>query len=248
MAKQANQTILVKASCLLAQSKIPNSFWAEAVNNTTLLSNLTPSNTRNMKIPYEMWTGRTFNFELPCPFGCLSYFLIPKELHQFKLNPTAERGIMLGYENDLLLYRIFKLEDKKIMHVRNIKFEEFNFPGLKEGKLEPNQLNSNVFDVAKTPEINDESTVNLPLGESNNKSTKVQVKSQEVENISTARRDISSQISTDNILSVDLRGNSFIVYLVENIENNTPASYIQAINSASSLFWKKAIDKEITNM
>lgn len=33
-----------------------------------------------------------------------------------------------------------------------------------------------------------------------------------------------------------------------NIADNTPASYIQAINSASSTFWKKALEKEITNM
>ncbi|KNZ44674.1 putative signal peptide protein [Puccinia sorghi] len=46
------------------------------------------------------------------------------------LNLTAETGIILGYKNAFLSYRIFKLEAKIVMQVRNVQFEEFSFPGL----------------------------------------------------------------------------------------------------------------------
>jgi hypothetical protein len=63
-----------------------------------------------------------------------------------------------------------------------------------------------------------------------------------------APKDISSKISTNNILNVDQRGNQVHVYLTKNVECDTPSSYIQAINSEHSSFWKKAIEKEINNM
>jgi hypothetical protein len=58
---------------------------------------------------------------------------------------------------------------------------------------------------------------------------------------------ISSSILTEDILFLDRQENSIIVYLTENFEDNTLKSYIQAINSANSTFWKKAIEKEVLN-
>jgi hypothetical protein len=120
MAEHANQTILVKAQCLLVQSKLPKTFWAEAVNTATQLSNLTPSATRKMKIPYETWTGRKPNLDVLRPFGCLTYVLIPQELRTFKLFSTADKGLFLGYENDFSSYRVYKLNERKVVRVRNI--------------------------------------------------------------------------------------------------------------------------------
>ncbi|KNZ58804.1 hypothetical protein VP01_185g6 [Puccinia sorghi] len=48
----------------------------------------------------QVWTGRSVNLNVLRPFGCLTYSLIPKEKQVFKLHPTAEKGIMLGYDND----------------------------------------------------------------------------------------------------------------------------------------------------
>ncbi|KNZ53417.1 hypothetical protein VP01_3243g2 [Puccinia sorghi] len=48
-------------------------------------------------------------------------------------------------------YRILKLEDRKIVCVRNIKCKEFNFPGLKEGKTKADDLlRADFFDTVKT--------------------------------------------------------------------------------------------------
>ncbi|KNZ44249.1 uncharacterized protein VP01_9369g1, partial [Puccinia sorghi] len=85
--------------CLLAQSNLPKSFWAEA-----------------MMIPYETWTGCSANLEVLRPFGFLAYILIPKERRNFKLLPTAKRGVMLGYENNFS-YRIFKTDKRKVIRV-----------------------------------------------------------------------------------------------------------------------------------
>ncbi|KNZ51239.1 DEHA2D06061p protein, partial [Puccinia sorghi] len=158
------------------------------------LSNLTLSITRNLLIPFHTWTGCSFNWEVLRPFGYLIYSLIPKERRNFKLNPTVERGIMLGSENDFSSYCIFRLEERKVV------------------RSSDHQVETGV--TKETPK---------------------------------APRDISSQVSTDNILSVDRRRNSVIVYLTKNAVEDIPASYIQTINSTNSSFWKKAIEKEVTN-
>ncbi|KAH9458192.1 hypothetical protein Pst134EB_033400 [Puccinia striiformis f. sp. tritici] len=253
MAERTNQTILVKARCLLVQSRLPKSFWAEAVNTATQLANLTPSATRNNNIPYETWTGRKVNLQVLRPFGCSTYSLIPKERRTFKLLPTAERGIMLGYENDFSSYRIYKLAAKKVFSVRNVKFNEAVFPGLVgqpsitdedfcvmddkfEDSIEP--LPEPVTDAEPAPTSSEPCPVIIP--ETPQEPT--------LNSARLAPKDINSAISTDNILSVDRRGNAILVYLAENETDNTPLSYIQALNSANSSLWKKAVEKEITNM
>ncbi|KAI7951517.1 hypothetical protein MJO28_007201 [Puccinia striiformis f. sp. tritici] len=257
MAERANQTILVKARCLLFQSKLPRSFWAEAVNTANQLANFTPSATRKMKIPYEIWTGQSVNLDVLRPFGCGTFSLIPTEKRKFKLLPTAERGIMLGYENDFSSYRVYKPTDRKVYRIRNVKFDENIFPGLKE------HIPSEEEDLLVMDEPNDEEQIKLSQVESCKSSVTPEVHKDAAGDQSEvqptkastpapeklAKHNISSDISTDNILSVNCRGNSILVYLTENVEDNTPKSYmIQAINSADSSFWKKAIDKEVSNM
>jgi hypothetical protein len=236
MAERANQTILVKAQCLLVQSKLPKTFWAEAVNTATHLSNLTPSATRKMNIPYKIWKGSKANLDVLQPFGCLTYLLIPKEQRTFKLFPTAEKGLFLGYENNFSSYRVYKLEDRKVVRVCNITFDEFNFPGLKD------QEDADISDVFDTPpqtivvfsntiQNQESENAGIPTGSDSLSPSPT---------ISKAPRDISSEISTNNILNVNQRGNQFLVYLTKNAECDTPSSYIQAINSKHSYFWKKS--------
>ncbi|KNZ51111.1 hypothetical protein VP01_4090g1 [Puccinia sorghi] len=39
---------------------------------------------------------------------------------------------MLGYKNNFSSYWILKLESRKIVWVRNVKFDEYIFPGLED--------------------------------------------------------------------------------------------------------------------
>ncbi|POW21890.1 hypothetical protein PSHT_01837 [Puccinia striiformis] len=257
MAERTNQTIIVKARCLLVQSRLPKSFWAEAVNTATQLSNLTPSATQNFTVPYTVWTGREANLEVLRPFGCSTYSLIPKEQRKFKLLPTGERGIMLGYENDFSSYRIYKPSSRKVFRIRNVRFDESTFPGLSGHAPEEddelldippeNSKKENPLLHSDVPSLQQQS-LNTNTGPE--ESGQLNSNRGEPSQPPKAPRDISSIISTDNILSVDRRGNSILVYLAEtNVEEeDNPKSYIQAINSSNSSFWKKAIDKEISNM
>ncbi|GFW07620.1 retrovirus-related Pol polyprotein from transposon TNT 1-94 [Trichonephila clavipes] len=55
-AERANPVLLERARSLLYESKLPLKFWAEAINCTTQVSNITPQKEKE-KIPLEIWTG-----------------------------------------------------------------------------------------------------------------------------------------------------------------------------------------------
>jgi transposase InsO family protein len=52
ISERKNRTLLDMARCLLIESGLPSSFWAEAVNTANYLRNRCPSKSLNGKIPY----------------------------------------------------------------------------------------------------------------------------------------------------------------------------------------------------
>ncbi|GFX63189.1 retrovirus-related Pol polyprotein from transposon TNT 1-94 [Trichonephila clavipes] len=54
-AERANRVLLERARSLLYESKLPLKFWAEAINCSTQVSNVTPRKGKE-KIPLEIWT------------------------------------------------------------------------------------------------------------------------------------------------------------------------------------------------
>ncbi|GKA48756.1 retrovirus-related pol polyprotein from transposon TNT 1-94 [Tanacetum coccineum] len=93
LAEQMNRTLLNKVRCLLIQSSLPDSFWAEATVTTSYLINRSLSTTLEKKTPYEMLRI----------FGCVAYLLVNKG----KLKPRAIKCIYLGdvVFNESLMYK-----------------------------------------------------------------------------------------------------------------------------------------------
>lgn len=68
-----NRTILEKVKCMLSNSKLPRTFWGEAVNTTLYLINRSPSTALNFKTRQEVWSGHPPNFKHLRVFGCAAY-------------------------------------------------------------------------------------------------------------------------------------------------------------------------------
>ena len=56
-------------------------------------------------------------------FGCITYSYIPKE-KRTKLEPTAEKGIFVGYSETSRAFRIYILAQRKVVVRWDVKFEE----------------------------------------------------------------------------------------------------------------------------
>ena len=111
------------ARCLLFEGKMPNIFWAEAVNTAVYLLNRLPTNAVKGKTPFEAWFGQKPTMSHLRVFGCLCYVLVPAE-KRTKLEKRSMPGVFVGYSSVKKGYRIFDPLTKKIIVSRDVKFNE----------------------------------------------------------------------------------------------------------------------------
>ncbi|GJX44918.1 retrovirus-related pol polyprotein from transposon TNT 1-94 [Tanacetum coccineum] len=70
VAKRRNRTIIEAARTMLADSKLPTTFWAKAVNTAYYVQNRVLVVKPHNKTPYELFRGRTPSLSFMKPFGC----------------------------------------------------------------------------------------------------------------------------------------------------------------------------------
>ncbi|KAH9735646.1 Integrase catalytic domain-containing protein [Citrus sinensis] len=63
LAEMMNRTLVDKTKCLLINSKLPMSFWAEVVSTTSYLVNKSSSAAIGFKTPEELWSGKPGRYE-----------------------------------------------------------------------------------------------------------------------------------------------------------------------------------------
>jgi transposase InsO family protein len=59
VAERKNRSLVETARCLMIQSGLSASFWAEAILTANHIRNRCPSRSLEGEIPFKMWTGRT---------------------------------------------------------------------------------------------------------------------------------------------------------------------------------------------
>ncbi|GJW81785.1 retrotransposon protein, putative, ty1-copia subclass [Tanacetum coccineum] len=122
VAERMNRTLMDKVRCLLIQSGLPKTFWAEATCTAAYLINRSPSTAIEKKTPMEMWSGHPSDYGMLRIFGCVAY---PHD-KQGKLEPRAIKCVLLGYPEGVKGYRLYRLdgESPKIVTSRNVVFNE----------------------------------------------------------------------------------------------------------------------------
>ncbi|GJX41366.1 retrovirus-related pol polyprotein from transposon TNT 1-94 [Tanacetum coccineum] len=73
VAERMNRTLMDKVRCLLIQSGLPKTFWAEATCTAAYLINRSPSRAIEKKTPMEMWSGHPSDYGMLRIFGCVAY-------------------------------------------------------------------------------------------------------------------------------------------------------------------------------
>jgi hypothetical protein len=101
----------------------PKFLWAEACNTAVYLQNRSPHKVLGNVTPEEAFTGRKPDISHLRIFGCVAYCHIPAE-KRTKLDPTTEKGILVGYSETSKAYRIYIPTTRKTVLRRDVKFEE----------------------------------------------------------------------------------------------------------------------------
>ena len=123
VAERMNRTLVETVRTMLADSKLPHSFWAEALSTAAYLINRSPTKTLSDKTPFEAWYGKKPNVNHLRVFGCSAYIHVPKDERK-KLDPKAKKCIFLGYSTSRKGYRLYYQKTSSILHSRDVVFNE----------------------------------------------------------------------------------------------------------------------------
>ncbi|KAI3758874.1 hypothetical protein L6452_06446 [Arctium lappa] len=123
VAESINRTLFEVARSLLADSKLPITFWAEAVNTACYVQNRVLVVKSQGKTPYELFNRKKPFIGLFKPFGCPCTILNTKS-HLGKFQSKAEDGFLVGYSSQSKAYRVFNSSSRIIEERDNVKCNE----------------------------------------------------------------------------------------------------------------------------
>ncbi|GKA69713.1 putative ribonuclease H-like domain-containing protein [Tanacetum coccineum] len=116
--REMNQFYEIKAD-----SKLPTTFWAEAVNTACYVQNRVLVVKPHNKTPYELFHGRTPTLSFMRPFGCPVTILNTID-HLGKFDGKADEGFFVGYSLNRKAFRVFNIRTRIVEKNSNIRFSE----------------------------------------------------------------------------------------------------------------------------
>ncbi|GJS38641.1 putative ribonuclease H-like domain-containing protein [Tanacetum coccineum] len=124
VAKRRNMTLLIEATrTMLADSKLPTTFWAKAVNTACYVQNRVLVVKPHNKTPYELFRGRTPSLSFMRPFGCHATILNTLD-YLGKFDGKSNEGFFVGYSMNSKAFRVYNIRTRKVEENMHIKFLE----------------------------------------------------------------------------------------------------------------------------
>ncbi|GJV46331.1 putative ribonuclease H-like domain-containing protein, partial [Tanacetum coccineum] len=123
VAERKNMTLIEAARTMLADSFLPNTFWAEAVSTACYVLNRVLVTKPQNKTPYELVTGKIPIISYIRPFGCHVTILNTID-HLGKFEGKSDEGFLVGYSLQSKAFRVYNLETKRVKENLHITFLE----------------------------------------------------------------------------------------------------------------------------
>lgn len=122
VAERGNRTIMERVRCMLLDSGLNASFWAEPASTAVYLMNRVPCRGK-LNTPEEIWTGAKPDLSNLRAFGSRAMVHVPKE-KRTKLESKSIECVMLGYSDESKAYRLFDKSKRKLIISRDVIFIE----------------------------------------------------------------------------------------------------------------------------
>ena len=123
LAERMNKTLMDRVRCMLLESKLPQSFWGEALCVASYVINLTPTIALQGDVPENVWTWKNTSYDYLRVFGCKAYVHVPRD-ERSTLDAKARQCIFIGYGQDEFGYRLYDPVEKKVIRSRDVVFCE----------------------------------------------------------------------------------------------------------------------------
>ncbi|GJQ92149.1 putative ribonuclease H-like domain-containing protein [Tanacetum coccineum] len=123
VAERRNMTLIKAARTMLVDSKLPTTFWAEAVNTACYVQNQVLVVKLHNKTLYELFHGRTPTLSFMRPFRCPVTILNTID-HLGKFDGKADEGFFVGYSLNSKAFRVFNSRTRIVEENLHIRFSE----------------------------------------------------------------------------------------------------------------------------
>ena len=105
---------------IMACARAPVKLWGEAVKTACYIKNRIPTHSlEGNKTPHEVWAREVPLISHIRKFGCLVYRHIPKKTRR-KLEHKAMKGILVGYESESGMYRVYHPQNDSVAVSRDL--------------------------------------------------------------------------------------------------------------------------------
>lgn len=118
------RTLVTKARAMLLDSRLPDKFWAEAINTAAYLHNRSPSRPLSNMTPYEVLQNNKPEISHFRRFGSAAFKLIPEEQCAGKFAERAQECVFWGYVHDTSkIWRLWEPQGKRVIQASDVKFD-----------------------------------------------------------------------------------------------------------------------------
>ena len=249
IAERFNQTVVEMARTMLHHAHLPYVFWAEAINTATYIRNRCISRALDEQstTPEERWSSQKPDISHLRVFGCDAYALVKDQRH--KLEPKAEKCILVGYSTESKAYRLWSNEKRRLIISRDVKFNECC--GEHFNALLPSSIS--FIDTPNTPDI----SYNTPdivydTPETPNITQEIQEKDTTASTKSKKRlrKEIQSELGPYWGATATESSQNRIDYAYAYVAASTtePQTYEDAISSPDAAKWKHAMNEEYASL
>jgi len=249
VAERKNRTVMNMVRCMLSARRVPKTFWPEAVNWAFYLLNRCPTHAVKYVTPQEAWSGIKPSIKHLRIWGCLAHVHIP-DAKRGKLDDKSFPCIMLGVSDESKGYRLFDPKVKRIVVSKDVLFEEekgwdwgTNYKEQLETELvwSDDELHS---DDGEQQQHNDGIQLEDNTLEDNTELEEVG------ETSAVPRRErLQPTWMQDYVsgagLSEEEEGEEATAYMVQNVINDDPVQFEEAIKHEK---WRKAMDSEMQSI
>ncbi|GJV67071.1 putative ribonuclease H-like domain-containing protein [Tanacetum coccineum] len=123
VAERKNRTLIEAARTMLTDSKLPTTFWAEAVNTACYVQNRVLVIKPHNKTSYELLLGRKPALSFMRPFGCPVTILNSID-HLGKFDGKADEGFFVGYSTNSKAFRVSNSRTRIVEENLHVQFSE----------------------------------------------------------------------------------------------------------------------------
>ncbi|GJR10602.1 putative ribonuclease H-like domain-containing protein [Tanacetum coccineum] len=123
VAERKNRTLIEAARTMLADSKLPTTFWAEIVSTACYVQNRVLIVKPQNKTPYELFRGFKPAIGFMKPFRC--HVIILNTLDNLgKFDGKSDEGFFVGYSLSSKAFRVYNTRTRKVQENLHIGFLE----------------------------------------------------------------------------------------------------------------------------